>query len=441
MTRLPIKLFTAAIASISFLPLSGQETMVLKNGSRLYGHTSKEDFTAKTVTFMADSAIIVEAMSDIYYTAPSVQRLNNMKHNWRRWFEANPAKVFINGGKKSGLLGNISYSDGSKNEFEGDAVIIERSNDNISFFTINHANITVKKNAEVDHFEYATRDPLALVGIVNEIVPVNGTTLQGQIIEDYPSRLVLLTDDGVRNVIPYNNIKAKRVLPFNTNRSLTEQLRYLTRITYKDDSGEQRTVDGIIRETVYKPSGDERPYYEVINADGTSPRKYYFDDVVMLSLSPNSMYIQDRDVVINDDEILIEHKEARNMKHAIKSDRYEINDTAGIVKLNYSYLAEGNIKVYYKDIPANSEFIFVEAKPNYIPSKTDNKNRKDEEDELPVYFYANFSEMFLNSFTPYDRFVSPASNVSVNYGKVQAGKYYLLIRKSDNSTYLIKIEP
>ncbi len=441
MTRLQVKLFTAAIASISFLPLAGQETMVLKNGSRLYGHTSKEDFTAKTVSFMADSAIVVEDINDIYYTAPSVQRLSNMKNNWRRWFEANPAKVFINGGKKSGMLGNISYTNGAKNEFEGDAVIIERSNDNVSFFTINHANLTLKKNSEVDHFEYATRDPLALVGTIDEIVPVNGAILQGQIIEDYPSRLVLLTDDGVRNVIPYSNIKAKRVLPYNTNRSLAEQLKYLTRVTYKDENGEHRTVDGIIRETVYKPSGTERPYYEVINADGTSPRKYYFDDVEMLSLSPNAKYIQDRDVVINDDEILIEHKEAKNMKHTIKTDRYEINDTAGIVKLNLAYLADGNLKVFYKDIPVNSEFIFVEAKPNYTPSKADNKNRKDDEEETPVYFYANFSDMFLNSFMPFDRFVSPASNVSVNYGKVNAGKYYLLIRKSDNSTYLIYVEP
>ena len=56
--------------------------------------------------------------------------------------------------------------------------------------------VTIDKNKDVDHYEYDTRNPLALVGTVTEIVPVNGTPLKGQIVADYPSRLVLLTERG-----------------------------------------------------------------------------------------------------------------------------------------------------------------------------------------------------------------------------------------------------
>lgn len=421
----------------------GQETMVLKDGSRLYGHTSIENFNNRTITFLTDSAIVVENINNIYYSAPSVQRLSSMKDKWHTWFENHPERVFVNEGRKCGRLGNISYANDTKSDFEGDAIILERSENTVKFFTINHGRVTLDKRNQVDHFEYDTRDPLALRGIIYEIEPVNGAILRGQIVEDYASRLVLLTDDGIRNIIPYSNIKAKRILPYNANISLPEQLRFFSRITYLDGNGDSKVIEGIIREIVYKPANGDKPYYEVVNIDGTTPHKYYFDDVVELSLAANKNYKEDRDVVINDNEVLIERLPATNIKHSTTSDGYEVTDTAGIVTVRLRDLDNNNVKVYFKDLPENSDFIFVEARPGVQPNLSGKikKDKDEEKDEPTVFFTANFRDMLLNSFTPYDRFVSPASNVSVNYGPVQAGCHYLLIRKRDNSAYLIKVEP
>lgn len=429
------------MALAGFLSLAGQETMVLNNGSCLYGHKSREDFTAKTVQFAVDSALVTESLDNIYYTAPVLQRLDNMKDNWANWFRNNPDMVVNNNGRPSGRLGKIEYRhDNKDNEFEGSAVIVELSDSTVTFFTINQVSVKYKTE-EIDHYEYETRDPLALVGVIDEIVKTDGSTLSGQIVAEYKDRTILLADDGVRHVVQRDDIRAIRMLPYNTNMPLADQLPYYKRIEYRNGS-DKSTVNGIITERVRKPANGEGAYYEILSPDGTTPRKYPAKDVLTFSLVPNNRYVNERDVVIDDDEILVDRIPLEKVRTRITTDGYDILDGANCVTVSMADLNEDNLKVYYKDVPRNAELYLVEARPVMTDGDDDGKKKKkrDDDQDEPAQYRVSFSEVLLNSLTPSDRFVSPASNVSVNYGPVRAGKYYMLMRKSDKSAYLIYVK-
>lgn len=273
------------------------------------------------------------------------------------------------------------------------------------------ANIDISKNQDVDHFEYTLRDPLAMVGTVTEIKLTNGETIKGQTIADYPSKIVILADDGIRHVIPYSNIMSKGILPYNTHRPLGEQLKYLSRISYLDEDNKTAEVNGvIIRKIVYKPSGSEKPYYEVVNADGTSPRNMAFDNVKSIRLSPNNKFVQERDLSINDNEIFIQGQKAQNTFYSAFDDRYQFNDTIGAVHINYNDLNKGYLKVNYKNNP-DHEFIFVEVNRQVL---NDNSNRKNSNTKVPIWC-AKLSDILLCSISPSDKYISPATNVTQFY--------------------------
>ncbi len=435
MTVFNLKLLASAITALCFLPAFGQETIVLKNGSRLHGHTSIENFENWTISFMTDSATVTEKLDNVIYTPPTVTRLYEVGSNyWRRWFEQNPQYIFNNNGHKSVRLGNVNYLNRDTANFGGEALIREIGPDNVTFFTPMMLTVTIDKNKDVDHYEYDTRNPLALVGTVTEIVPVNGTPLKGQIVADYPSRLVLLTDDGIRHVIPYSNIRIKRTLPYNTARPLAEQMKFLSRINYRNRAtGKIETLNGvIIREIVYKPLNNESPYYEIVNTEGLNPVKLDFDDVITLRLSPNNQYVEDLDLVINDDDLLIEGQLANSLPYTLKTDRYELTDTVGATHVRFSELNNGHLKVSYKDLPVNADFIFAELK-----SDDDNAGKS----STQVY-YSRLSDMVLSSFSATDRFISPNMNISVSYGPVRPGRAYMILRRSDprKPVYIVFVE-
>lgn len=126
MTNFVIKILLTTLSSLCFLPILGQETMVLKNGSILHGHTSCEIFDTRTIMFMVDSAIIVENIENVLYTEPVITPVNEIKHSsWRRWFENHPEQVFLHNGKRSVRLGNIHYLKNESDNFGGDAIILE----------------------------------------------------------------------------------------------------------------------------------------------------------------------------------------------------------------------------------------------------------------------------------------------------------------------------
>lgn len=445
MNRLHIKLLTVAVAAMSFLPSMGQETLVLKNGSTLYGHTSVENYEDGEVSFMVDSAIVVEKLTNIDYENPPLVQLDNFSNmRLKEWLKKHPERIILKNGRKHAYLGNIRSKGNYNSPFAGNAVVLAKNDSTATFFTLSQVTINLNKAKEFDHIIYAERDPLALVGVVDEIVTINGETLRGQIVAQYPGYFVILTDDGVRHSVNKSDIRSRKKLAYNSNRPLADQMNFLSKITLKKGKSTE-TIDGIIRETVSHPANGEKPYYDVVNSDDSYSHKYKFEEVTKLSLSPNPRFVKERDVVIDDDEdILIAGRKAVKVPCTITDTRYEFNDTI-VTAIPYDELTDGKLKVYYKDVPANSEFFFVEVTPAQeqpAPAKGKKATTKKldvEEDEAP--YSVGLSKIMLNGFAPVGRFVSPASNVSVNYGPLRTGKYYVLIRKSDNSAYLIYIDP
>lgn len=449
----------AAITAMSFLSVNGQETVVLKNGSRYMGHTSSEDFVSNsnTFVFMADSATVVEKLGNVYFSMPEKNRVNNMKNAWKKWFKANPSYTFFDG-DTCAWLGNVSYKSGDRNEFSGDARIISYGDDEITFFSLNQANVTIDKIKDVDHYEYAPRDPLALVGVIDEIELDNGDVLKGQIVAEYPAefdslrvskevkmvkkspaKLELLMSNGVKQVIKYDNIKAKRIIPYNPNYKLNEQLPYFSRITYKTPDGKEKTIEGIIVEKVYMPGGKKKSYYLVADCDGMNKREYDFDDVVRLGRTNNSRFIKGKDIVLSDrNDILIGSQTARKATCVITDERFSTADSAAVMTIPAADVKDGVLKVYFKDLPGNDEFYFVEARQGVKPAAdSDKKKKKDNKDEPAELYYATMS--FFNGITPEERFVSPNGNVALSY-LVTPGKAYFLLRKSDKAAFVFLIE-
>ncbi len=432
-------IFAAFFVALGSLPVFGQETLVLKDGSSLFGQRAKDDYKENTMTFRIDSARMVIPITDLNDEKPRLIPLSTVPESWRRWFKNHPEKIVYRNNDKYVWLGSVNYSDDAR-KFYKDYVIIEEVDDSIArIFTTSIGEIRVSKNKEVDHIEISSRDPLALVGTVNEIETINGSIIRGQIVEDRAKAMVILTDDGVRHIIPYKDIRVSRILPFNSNRPLSEQVSNNYRLEGGHDDGV--SVIGIITETVYKSRNGEGGYYMVADSEGLNKSKYLFSQVDRITRIPNSRFVKEKDVKVDDNQLLIQLKEACPVEYEIKSDRYEIADTAKAVRIKASDLDKGIIKIHFKESPSNTDFIFVEAKES--PNLVSKKKIGQVKDTEPGQFYASLNDMIINSYTASERFVSPAGNVSLTYGPIVAGKAYLLIRKSDpaKTAYLIIVEP
>lgn len=429
------RIIPASIAAMCFLPTMGQETIVLKNGSRYMGHTSVEDYETNTVNFMVDSAIVVESLDDVVYSGPVKRRVEDLRR-WEKWLKENPTSVFFDGDSCT-WMGNISYNSG-RNEFDGEARILALTDNKVTFLTINQANMTIDKIKDIDHYEYAPRDPLSLAGIIDEIVLDDGDVYSGQIVADYPSKLILLSDDGIRHEIKYRDIKMKRTLPYNANYQLSRQMPYFSQITLRTQDGSKKTVEGIILEKVYKPEDGKNPYYIVTDNNDRNRREYSFDDVVRIGLSRNNHYIKGKDIVLkNRNDMLIGSQPARNVLFETYDNRYSTCDSNNVMNIPADDVVNGVLKIHFKDLPENGEFLLVEARtPQNVPSKPKDKNINKAPREL---YYASISDLLLNNITPLERFVSPNGNVALSYS-VKPGKAYFLLRKADKTAYIILIE-
>ncbi|MCM1532991.1 MAG: hypothetical protein NC114_12090 [Ruminococcus flavefaciens] len=425
-----LKSIAIMMASVAFLPCYGQETMVLKDGSQLYGHTVEEDFDNGMLTFRVDSALIVAKLSDIDYTAPEMLDLNRdvKGSSWYRWFTNHKDRVTQQRNKQYVRMGNVAHNNNARKEFDGRAVIFEQGDSAIKYFTTNECRVTLNKKAEVDHFEYDTRSRLALGGIDTELELTDGRKIRGQVVANYANKVVLLDDSGLRNVIPYKKIRAKRFLPYNENVPMAEQSPYITSLTTPDGKVDKLLLNAI----VYKPLNGAKPYYDVVSLGGGANIQYPFDMVSKVGSTVNQDYVEDTDVVMEDDEVLVNRIPAEPIQYVMKSDRYEITDTVGAVRVSEYDLVDGMLKVHFRDPMDNTEFFFVEARPynQYLELNYDNRKKKKDDGEETVYYYTNLSDVLMNGYTAYDKFVSPAGNVSVNYGQLTAGKAYMLIRKS-----------
>ena len=105
--RLYTAIAAAGLAILGFLPASGQETLVLRNGSRLYGHTSKENVKDKTLSFDIDSASLVLPTNEVRLESPQLIQISELPEAWKRWYAANPGKKFFRNGKEYGRLANV----------------------------------------------------------------------------------------------------------------------------------------------------------------------------------------------------------------------------------------------------------------------------------------------------------------------------------------------
>ncbi len=428
------KLLLAAIAASAVLPCMGQATLVLKNGSRIYGNVSNDDFANSVVTFSADSAVVVDTMS---YSAPVVRALSSLNDAWQNWFAGNARRVFTHNNAPSAYIGKVSCMQDENRPFNGEAVILENGNGKVKFFVTGLYTTEVNKRL-IDHFEYAERDPLALTGVIDEVVTVDGEVFTGQIVAKYTAGIVVRTENGVDNFIPFENVMLTRIVPFNVNYPLKDQVRYHSRLNYKNGKTNNE-VTGIIQEVVYKPKNGAKPYYTVLNADGTSSTDYNFEDVEGIRSVRNSSFVDKRDVVIKKDEVLVAGKPGKKVTLKEGSDRYVLPDSVEFVEIKFSDLKDARVPVHYKNTPDNNEFFFVELTVPVVEKKKPGLfgAPKVTEPEAP---YVTFAKLLRGGFRAEDRFVSPANNISVQYGPLKKGGRYVLIRKSDLTAYPIVVK-
>lgn len=422
---------------LSSLSVFGQETIVLKNGSKLYGHISNHDFTDKTITVRVDSAIVVESLDSIYYSAPQLTNLSDMPLVWRRRFEQKPELIVDRYGKKGVWLGSVSHKNNQKRGFDGVAQILEVGNGKIKFLTLNNDYAKFNKLTDIDHYEYRERPLLALAGTIDNIYLSDGNVMVGQVVADYPSRLILKTFDGVDNEILKKNIKSKQITPYNSNLDISEQVPYFSRITYMDGDDE-RDILGIIRETVYKTVKGEQPYYEVVDKDGRNPYRYSFSSVKRIKNEINRKYRTEKDVVLVDDQVVIGEQKVLPTKYKVENNGFCITDFSNMATISVGELNDGKLQVCYRNLPINESFIFVEV-------SDENNQKKDVNNEhnnlivSPSSCVVTFSNILMNSIPQKDRFISPLGNVSVKYDNIKDGRIYFLLRKSDKSIFLVKM--
>lgn len=438
------KLFFAVCLSIHcLLSASGQETMVLKDGSRLYGLTWKEDYTDMSKTFSFDSVSLVVPKSALSNIEPDKRALTYLNSEMRRYFEHHPEKiVYHNNEPYVYLASGFNVEKGKRNNLNlsGYVIIEEVSDSTARVFWPSIGMMTVDWKKDVDHVVTAPRNPLALVGTIDVLETKQGVRLVGQIVDTDHKGTTILTDNGVRHKISKDNIRAKRIQPFNPNRPLKEQISHRYRL--EGGKGTQPTY-GFITETVYS-SQNQEGYYMVSDLEGLNKTKLLFSEVDKITREANPDFVKELDVNVAPDEFLIQGISAKPVTYEVKTDRYEVKDTSNVVKVKAAALKDNNLKVHFRSLPAHSEFFFVEARETPKSAEEAKRSGKNKEKDTPekTPFYATLHDV-IQSLPPTDRFVSPIGNVSMNFGPVTAGKSYFIIRKGapEKTAYMVLIEP
>lgn len=440
--KLVHKQILVILAVLCFLPCIGQETLVLKDGSIIYGHKTSENYSKGTLSYRVDSASLILPEKAVFIEDPELVRIDKMSSSWQRWFKSSRERIVNKGGDEYGWLTRIRTEyDGFPGESKlltGNVVLQEKNDSTIRVVTVNPGNIDLSKKDFVDRIMYSHRDSRALAGVVDEVEMNSGEKLQGQIVEERRKDMVLLRNDNVRVVIPYSKIRAKRVLPLNSTMPINEQIEYKVRLSKDRNSA----VEGFITEVVYETSKGNHGHYKVVNYEGRDAKDYDFDDVTKIDYFPNEQFVKDMDVAINNDEVFVAGKVVKPLKYRSYNGKYEVETNDSIVAIKLSDLNKGMLTLYYKNNDRSSDFIFEEAKEVNKIENVSADNKKSEFEHKNIYSVSFEDIMFTNFPSPKNPIISPLGNVIIKYGPVIEGKVYWFMPKSktNKNAYLIRIE-
>ena len=272
------------------------ETVTLKNGSVYMGRTSIKNFEARSSSFMADSAIVVDSVKNVSVTM-TVMPLASVKEGLANWFRQHPERISIGrDGAEEVVVHRLRSASSSVTD---DVVLLERGPKVLKYVII--APLTVEiPDSNVVSYEYAVREPQVISGIIDEVVTTDGRTLEGQIVHEGSLFGILTADNMVVEMLPYSKLSSTSKRALYADQPIIEQVPVLDEVRTKDG----RTVSGIITSVNRRPH-DGKPYYMLRPVNHGSEVKLYFDDVTSIYQPYNRDYKPLKDTRIDSDNTII----------------------------------------------------------------------------------------------------------------------------------------
>ncbi len=409
-------LLATCLASFLGANASSPETVTLVDGTILMGSTSEKNFEKGTFNFVVDSAEMTVPFSQINTTIYE-KRVKDLTEAWQSWLASRPEFVKTNmNGEKFVMMHGVKFRDKS---YEDYVIVLERWPDKIRYVNLTPYTKTTEDSTVVS-FAYSPRNPLDISGVI-DVIETKSVTYKGQIVaEDYET-VGILTEDNIIERIPFDDIVKTSKLPLFSSQPLYEQIEYLDVLSTDDGK-----YTGIIESIVYKPNGEQEPYYVISEIAAQNHREIPFSQVKEWSRMKNSQFKMLTDIKIDNDSVIFvqEQKLDSEVYTAVKDNNGTFVFDKEVKPMQVT-ANNGVVKVLMQNSQSNQMVQFLPI--TRIADKKDSNFNK---------FSFSLLDILNRSLSP-DRSKSPYGNLTMTYTVIPG--VYMLYRQSDKSAYLIEV--
>lgn len=269
------------------------EQIYMKSGSVVEGYIAEQN-PGKHLIIQATKATIVANSDSLKDKITERILAENLPPEWKEWAEENN-KYIDNAGVKQLELVTLEF----KNSVYSKVFILEKGS-LVKFIDLSPNRYTFKWGDMYRTVKSARPDNL-FSGLKEVVVLADGSTVDGQIIEQFPGKdLKIVTDKNEVLSYKFDQVKQINTEKLNPKMDLWPQVQLLDKISVK---GEDSDLVGFISS---RTLGKEL----VIEFENGNKRTIPQNQILSYAKIPNEKYIAVYDKVIKEGEILLDGKPA-----------------------------------------------------------------------------------------------------------------------------------
>lgn len=373
------------------------EQIYLKSGSVVDGYISQQ-VPGKYIVVQSETATIVVSSDSLRKLVTKDVEVSKLPKEWKEWAKANNKLVVNNKGESVLPLSKVELSGNSYSN----VYIMERGS-HIKFIDLSPNQYHFKWGDLYRTLKHP--HPQNLYSGLKEILVLDdGTSIEGQIIEQYPGNyLKMVVSNGDIHSYDYNRIRQIKTIRYCDQIELWPQIQLLDKV---EVYGETIPYVGLI-------SVRELGKYIVMLFDDGRSQTIPLDKVVSYAKIPNKSYRAIYDKELKEGDILLNGENAYFSELKSYKSFLLLGDTVSVVTKIGSEIC---IEARLKDV--NTQVSLVKAHNEKV-AITDKKNVQYV--EYPVVSYQDFVQCSL----PLRRELTPLGNIRILFNVNEVGDYVL----------------
>lgn len=292
------------------------QVLKLKDGSVLNGYVYKQNGT-DLIEFKSDNATICKPSKDVVAISEiKPYKIKELDKQWKEWSKKNKDQLGGSEEEPTIDLCDITLASGKVVE----KVRVLEQGVNIIYCEATPNTYSVKWN-DIERIDAPKRANDLLSGIDVSYKLKSGVEYIGQYAGETYEMLSLYVDGKPKQSMNIMDVVKYSFKPHNPEQSIFEQSSLLDII--KSRSGSNYV--GIITEKNYSTGKDSEDYFVIETKDDGS-KKVMISDITELLKTENKEYKPIKDIVLKNDQVLINRKEAKYVKVTEKNDVLTLED-------------------------------------------------------------------------------------------------------------------